>query len=106
MTFLVEGLTSSLEPARQVRRVGEYGALEDAVAAAKEVIDQFLIREFAPGMPPAKLFARYQSAGEVPIIFRDDDDKTLNVTYFNHFEYALARCADIAGPGSSPSSPT
>jgi hypothetical protein len=104
MTFLVEGLTSSLEPARQVRRVGEYAALEDAIAAAKEVIDQFLMREFVPGMPPAKLFARYQSAGEVPIIFRDDDDKTLNVT-FNHFEYALARCADLAVPGNSPSSP-
>jgi hypothetical protein len=102
MTFFVEGLTSSLEPARQVRRVGEYAALEDAVTAAKRVIDEFLVREFAPGMPPAQLFARYQSVGEVPIIFRDDDDKTLNVSYFNHFEYALARCADLAAPGNSP----
>ena len=93
---------SSLEPARQVRRVGEFSALEDAVAAARQVIDQFLVREFVPGMPPAKLFARYQSAGEVPIIFRDDDDKTLNVNYFNHFEYALARCADLAVPGNTP----
>ena len=101
MTFLVEGLMSSLEPARQVRRIGEYSELEDAVAAAKQVIDQFLIREFVPGMPPAKLFARYQSAGEVPIIFRDDDDKTLNVN-FNHFEYALQRCADLAVPGNNP----
>jgi hypothetical protein len=50
-------------------------------------------------MPPTRLFARYQSVGEVPIIFRDDDDKTMNVGYFNHFEYALARCADLGMPG-------
>jgi hypothetical protein len=99
MTFFVEGLTISLDADRQVRRIGEYSTLDDAVAAAKLVIDEFLAGEFAPGMPPARLFARYQSAGEVPIIFRDDDDKTMNVSYFNHFEYALARCADLAMPG-------
>ena len=100
MTFFVEGLTGSLDRDQQVRRIGEYFALEDAVAVAKVVIDQFLAREFAPGMPPARLFARYLSAGEVPIIFRDDGDNTMNVRYFNHFEYALARCADLAVPDS------
>jgi hypothetical protein len=99
MTFFVEGLTISREVDRQVRRIGEYSTLDDAVAAAKLIIDEFLAREFAPGVLPARLFARYQSAGEVPIIFRDDDDKTMNVSYFNHFEYALARCADLAKPG-------
>ena len=98
MTFFVEGLTISLDPDRQVRRIGEYSTLEDAVSAAKLVIDEFLAREFAQGMTPARLFARYQGAGEVPIIFRDDDDKTMNVSYFNHFEYALTRCADIGVP--------
>ena len=34
-------------------------------------------------MPLARLFARYQTHGEVPIIFRDDDDKTINVSAFN-----------------------
>lgn len=101
MTFFVEGLTISLD-ADRVRRIGEYSTLEDAVSAAKLVIDEFLARELEPGMPPARLFARYQSAGEVPIIFRDDDDKTMNVSYFNHFEYALARCADLGTPASDP----
>ena len=102
MTFFVEGLTISLDAARQVRRIGEYSTLEEAVSAAKLAIDEFLAREFEPGMPPARLFVRYQSGGEVPIIFRDDDDKTMNVSYFNHFEYALARCADLAMPASDP----
>jgi hypothetical protein len=98
MTFFVEGLTGSLDIDQQVRRIGEFSVLEEAVAAAKQIIDEFLAREFAPGMPPARLFARYQSSGEVPIIFRDDSDDTMNVSYFNHFEYALARCADLAVP--------
>ena len=95
MAFLVEGLTSSRDVDQQVRRIGEYMLLEDAIEAARRTIDHFLQRECAPGMTPARLFARYQSFGEVPIIFRDDDDETMNVSYFNHFEYALKRCTEI-----------
>jgi len=102
MTFFVEGLTVSLEPDRQVRRIGEYSTLEEAVSAAKLAIDEFLAREFKPGTSLASLFERYQSAGEVPIIFCDDDDKTLNVGNFNHFDYALARCTDLAMPAGDP----
>lgn len=96
MAFLVEGLTSSRDVENQVRRIGEYSLLDEALDAARSTIDQFLQREVKPGMTPASLFARYQSFGEVPIIFRDDDDHTMNVSYFNHFEYALRRCAEIA----------
>jgi hypothetical protein len=104
MTFFVQGLTSLPDREPQVRRIGAYATLNEAVLAAKQVIDEFLTVELAPGMPPAKLFARYQSHGEVPIIFRDDDNKTINVGGFNHFEYALARCADLAlSPGEQRS---
>jgi len=96
LTFLVEGLGAAAAGDRQVRRIGEYAGLDEALAAARRTIDEFLQREFAPGMSPAQLFARYQAAGEVPVIFRDDDDRTMNVTYFNHFQYALARCAELA----------
>ena len=95
MSFFVEGLTSARESDNQVRRIGEYATLEDALAAAKRTIDEFLAREFEDGMLPSVLFTRYQSAGEVPFIFRDDDDKTVNVPDFNHFQYALARCSEI-----------
>ena len=50
-------------------------------------------------MPPGRLFARYQNFGEMPVIFRHDDDKTMNVSYFNHFDYALARCDEMAIAG-------
>ena len=62
------------------------------------MIDEFLAVEFAPDMPLARLFARYQTPGEVPIIFRDGDDKTIHVNAYNHFEYALAR----RGSGTFP----
>lgn len=95
MTFIVEGLTIANEADSQVRRFGEYKTLDDAMAAAKRLIDEFLMREFTPGILPSMLFASYQNFGEVPYIFCDDNDITLNVPDFNHFQYALARCSEI-----------
>jgi len=96
MTFYVEGLTSSREPDRQVCRIGEYKSLENAIAAAKQVINEFLARELKPDMLPSMLFSRYQDVGEVPVIFCDEDDNTVNVAAsFNHLKYALARCGEI-----------
>lgn len=96
MTFFVEGLSKHLEPQTQVRRIGEYKTLAEAVAAAQKVVDEFLRREFKPGMDAKALFSRYQSHGEFPFIFRDDD-KTLNVPGFNHTHYAMTRCGQICG---------
>ena len=95
MTFYVEGLTSSREPDQQVCRIGEYASLEHAIAAAKQAINKFLARELKPDMLPSMLFSRYQDFGEVPFIFCDDDDKTVNVASFNHLQYALARCGEL-----------
>jgi hypothetical protein len=96
MTFYVEGLTLSREPEQQVRRVGAYETLESAIAAAKQVINEFLARELKPDMLPSMLFSRYQECGEVPVIFCDEDDKTVNVAAsFNHLHYALARCGEM-----------
>jgi len=98
MTFIVEGviLANNVNEANdQVRRFGEYKTLDDAVSAAKRLVDDFLMREFKPGILPSMLFASYQNFGEVPYIFSDEDDKTMNVSAFNHFQYALARCSEI-----------
>ena len=99
MAFVVEGLSVARDINEQVRRIGEYQSLEDAIAAAKQVINDFLASESRPGMPFKRLFARYQYYGEVPYIFRDDDSETVNVPEFNHFQYALALCADMSVKG-------
>jgi len=95
MTYIVEGLTIANETDKQVRRLGEYETVGDAVAAAKRLVDEYLMREFKPGILPGVLFASYQNFGEVPFIFSDENDKTMNVSDFNHFQYALNRCAEI-----------
>ena len=95
MIYFVEGLTIAGEIANQVRRIGEYCSLGDALAAAERAISEFLIREVQPGMLPGALFSRYMKFGEVPYIFRDDGDITVNLPGFNHYQFALARCTEI-----------
>jgi hypothetical protein len=95
MTYIVEGMTIANEADRQIRRLGEYATLKEAVAAAKQLVDEFLMREFRPGILPSALFARYQDFGEVPFIFSDDVDVTMNVPDFNHFQFAMNRCTEI-----------
>lgn len=96
MTFFVEGVSRHLEPRTQVRRIGEYPTIAEAVAVAHRTIDEFLKREAKPGMEAKALFALYQAHGEYPFIFRDDD-KTFNVPGFNHAHYAMTRSAEFCG---------
>jgi len=96
MTYFVDGLSKQLDPASQVRRIGEYQTLAEAVAAAEHAIDGFLRAEYRPSMDAEALFAKYQAQGVAPFIFRDDD-KTLNVRGFNHAQYAMSRATAICG---------
>jgi hypothetical protein len=95
MTFYVEGLKSDQEPISPVRHIGEFQFLRDALVAAERAISESLFRECKPGMLPGALFAQYKSHGEVPYIFNDNDDTTMNLPGFNHLNYALSRCAEI-----------
>ena len=91
MTYFVEGLIKLDNGQSEVRRVGEYETLDGAIGASKQVIDGFLTQIFEPEMTAADLFSQYSDFGEVPIIF-DDGEKTLNVSGFNHYSYAMNRC--------------
>ncbi len=95
MRFVVEGLSLSSAIDNQVRRIGEYETLEEAVMAAKQIISNFLASESRPGMQPKRLVARYQNFGVVPYIFRGDLGESVDVPGFNHFQYALAICDDL-----------
>jgi hypothetical protein len=94
MTFFVEGVSQHLAPQTQVRRIGEYGSVAEAIAVAKRTIDDFLQGASRPGMSGKDLFALYQTQGEYPFIFRDDD-KTFNVPGFSHAHYAMTRAAEL-----------
>jgi hypothetical protein len=96
MTFFVETLSKHLEPETQVRRVGEYKTKAEAMAVAHKIIEEFLRREFKPGMDAKTLFSLYQEQGEYPFIFVNDDN-TFNVPGFGHARYAMTCAAEICG---------
>jgi hypothetical protein len=97
MPYYVEGLSKVPGGKGDVRRIGEYETLADAIKAAEQVIDGFLQSILEPDMNAADLFSKYNDQGEIPFIFRDGD-KTVNVKGFNHFSYAMTRCGSICAP--------
>lgn len=96
MTFYVEGLSNHLEQQTHVRRIGEFQSMDEAIRVAQSNIDDFLNKEYKPGMDGQKLFSIYRAHGEYPFIFRDDD-KTFNVPGFNHAHYAFNKASVICG---------
>jgi hypothetical protein len=96
MSFVLEGLTLSRAGDDKVRRIGQYATVTEAVAVAKHVIDEFLYREFRQGMLPSEILAHYKEFGEVPVIFRSEQNETVNVPDFNHIQYATARCMELS----------
>ena len=94
MTFFVEGISQHQAPESHVRRIGEYATLADAISAAQKSVEDFLASAFKPVMDAKTLFALYQTEGEYPFIFRDDDN-TFNVPGFNHAHYAMTRAREI-----------
>ena len=94
MRYYVEALTDVHGGESNVRHIGEYDSLEQAIAASQSLIDKFLIGKVTNQMTVGELFSIYQCFGEVPFIF-SDAERTLNVTAFNHFKYAMTRCTEL-----------
>ena len=94
MPYYVEALTTVQEGESKVRHIGEYDTLAEAIAASQSLIDNFLIGKATNQITIVELFSLYQDFGEVPFIF-SDAERTLNVTGFNHFKYAMIRCTEL-----------
>jgi hypothetical protein len=94
MTYFVEGVSKHGEPEPEVRRIGEYQTVAEAVAVAQKEIEQFLRGEFKRGMDAIELFSLYEEQGEHMFIFQDEA-KTFNVAGFDHADYARALAAEI-----------
>ena len=94
MAYLVEGVVNYLKPDSEVRRIGEFDTVEEAITTAQKIVDEFLSRSFKPGMDAKSLFSLYKRQGEYPFIFRDDD-MSVNVPGFEHSHYAKDRAAEV-----------
>lgn len=96
MTYFVEGVSKHDEPEPEVRRIGEYETVEEAIAVAKKTIEKFLRGEFKRGMSAKALYALYEERGEHMFIFQDEAG-TFNVAGFEHTHCARALAAEICG---------
>jgi hypothetical protein len=94
MTYFVEGVSKHNEPEQQVRRVGEFATVEEALTVAKKAIEQFLRSEFKRGMEARELFSIYSTRGEHMFVFQDEAG-TFNVPGFDHLKYARTRAEEI-----------
>jgi hypothetical protein len=66
---------------------GEFATWEEALGAAKRIVDTFLAAEFRPGITADALFDRYVAFGDDPFISPVPDGLS-----FSAWEYAEQRC--------------
>lgn len=90
MKFVVECLSGDVT--HHVRRIGEFDTLEESVDAAKRHISDYLASQSSPGMQAQRLFTHYRKFGEIPFIYRYDLGGIVNVTQFNHLQFARTIC--------------
>ncbi|RQH12687.1 hypothetical protein [Bradyrhizobium sp. RP6] len=72
---------------------GVFATPEEAVAACRSIVDEYLTDAFKPGMTADALFESYTLFGEDPFIVPDGPgDATIK---FSAWDYARQRCAEI-----------
>ncbi len=69
---------------------GEYENADDAINAAKEIVDKSLKWLYKEGMTADKLFGVYMDYGDDPFIISEDKD-----CKFSAWTYAEKRCEDL-----------
>jgi len=73
--------------------LGEYPTLAAAVEAAQQLVDDFLIRAWIPGMTAEALYRAYNAFGEDPWIISIPEDGGQIV--FSAWDYAKKRAAEL-----------
>lgn len=73
--------------------LGSFDTLEEAVAACKGIVEEFLAANYKPGMKPEELYRTYTCMGEDPWIRGGGAGVP-----FSAWTYAEARCAEICLP--------
>jgi len=73
-------------------RHGEFETCEEATAACKKIVDDFLEKGYKEGMSFEELYGGYTGFGEDPFIVSDDKD-----CFFSAWSYAKKRSAELCG---------
>jgi len=96
MKFILSVMSRKPDAGGNVRHIGDFDRLEDAIAATKQVVDEVLNRVYTAGMTSAQVLEKYRAEAATPIISRDDEG-TMNASSFNHFQYAKMRSEELCG---------
>jgi hypothetical protein len=76
-------------------KAGSYDSYAEAVVAAQEIIDAWLIKSHRPEMTSLELYKGYTTYGEDPFIVEDNIEKTQGEVRFSAWEYAQKRCDEL-----------
>ena len=71
------------------RKLGEFDSWDEAVAAAKSLVDEYLVSAHKPGTSAKSLLSNYKMYGEDPFVVGNDDRR------FSGWTYAEVRCTQI-----------
>jgi hypothetical protein len=74
-------------------KVGDFDSLEQAVEAAKRIVDEYLLSDYEPGTNASSLYKRYTMFGPDPYIISPGATGVL----FSAWNYARQRCESICG---------
>jgi len=69
---------------------GKFDKLEEAIAIAKQIVDDYLLANFKAGMSAEELYSMYTEFGEDPFIVGGPPEST-----FSAWSYAMERCEEI-----------
>jgi hypothetical protein len=69
--------------------VATFASWEEAVAAAKRIVDEFLAEAYRPGMTSGELYRSYTGFGEDPFVAPEPEE------HFSAWDYARGRCREL-----------
>lgn len=78
-------------------KLGEFATYQGAVAAAKKLVDNYLLENYKPGMTAEVLYRGYTGFGDDPFILGEGPGK--GPKEFSAWDYAKLRCKQICNPG-------
>jgi hypothetical protein len=71
-------------------RLGSFTSCQAAIERCKQIVDDYLLDAYKPGLSAAELYSSYQSFGEDPWIASSDSSCT-----FSAWGYAKQRCKEL-----------
>jgi hypothetical protein len=77
--------------------VGSFPTAEEAMEAAREIVDKYLASAHRPGMTPQQLFENFKANGKDPFITAEGMEKV----EFSAWAYAKGRCDKVCAPAAA-----